>query len=182
MNGAKAPPPPHEPTFDNIAKAFGLTEEQLAKLVTSPHGSQTFQQLAQNAANQYGHGLLGGQGQAMNVAAQQSYQNAMMPPPRPISDEELMERALKKMNPIAREKYEPVFKLLNIKLRYGAIGSLGPDWTIQKQAANGLQYRMTWSAPTDDVGCALSTWDSMVGELLDQCKRVDDVPRNNHST
>lgn len=179
MNGASAPP---EPTFDQIAAAFGLTVPQLDQLVTSPQGSQMFNQLAANYGAQQQQAGLGGQN-AQNFASQQAnFQNAYIQPPRPPTDEELLERSLKHMNPIAREKYMPVFKLLDIKMRYTGDNIREPGWVIQKQAANGKQFRMTWSSPVNDIGCALSTWDAMVGELLDQCKRADDGERDNHRT
>jgi hypothetical protein len=186
MNGASAPP---EPTFEGIADAFGVTPEQLGQLVTSPQGSQVFGQLAANYGNQQnnaaqamGQGVLGGQNAQNFMVQQAAFQNAFIQPPNPPTDEEILQISLRKMNPIAREKYEPVFKLLGIKLRYTGHDFRGPGWIIQKQAANGKQYRMTWSSPENDIGCALSTWDAMVGELLDQCKRADDGERNDHRT
>lgn len=146
-----------------------------------------FNQLAANYGAQQQHQAGLGQYNAQNFAAQQSaFQNAYVQPPSPPTDEELLERSLRHMNPIAREKYAPIFKLLDIKMRYtgdtSPIGGREPGWVIQKQAGNGKQFRMTWSSPVNDVGCALSTWDAMVGELLDQCKRADDGERDNHRT
>jgi hypothetical protein len=180
MNGAAAPP---EPTFEGIADAFGLTPEQLGQLVTSPQGSQVFGQLAANYGNQQNNAAQAMGQNAQNFMAQQAnFPNAFIQQPPPMTHEEVLQISLRKMNPIAREKYEPVFKLLGINLRYTGDTYREPGWVIQKQAANGKQYRMTWSSPENDIGCALSTWDAMVGELLDQCKRADDGERNDHRT
>src|SRR4051812_6473950 len=111
MNGASAPP---EPTFEGIADAFGVTPEQLGQLVTSPQGSQVFGQLAANYSNQQNHAAQS-MGQGMLQSAQTPpflNAQAFQQQPPPMTHEEVLQISLRKMNPIAREKYEPVFKLL----------------------------------------------------------------------
>ncbi len=88
--------------------------------------------------------------------------------------EEAQKEGLSKMNPIAREKFAPVFKLLEIRVRYvNNIRSGDSHWVIQKATRSGLQYRQEWSAPAHDPGCSLAAWDAMVGELLDNIKKAD---------
>ena len=77
--------------------------------------------------------------------------------------------ALGHMNPIAREKFEPLFKLLDIKIRFSRMPwGKARKWVIAKVPPGELPIRMEWTAPENDPGCALATWDAMVSELLDE--------------
>ena len=77
--------------------------------------------------------------------------------------------ALQKMTPVAREKYEPVFKLLGINVRMIMDRKLEgpPDWKLSA-VVKGHHIRVIWSATEHDPGCSLAVWDAMVAALLDE--------------
>lgn len=193
MDGTRAPPPPD---FSGLAEQYGLRPDQLQTLISHPQGEKIIESLIgkagfvqgsqqanayNNAAQGYHHGL--GQGQA-GTAAQQSLQQQqgfvnMQSPPTPVTDEEFMREAFRYMNPIAREKYEPVFKLLGIRCRYSGASYNGQGWSIHKNSVKGTALRQSWSAPLEDPGCSLAVWDAMVGELLDNCRKADGTDNDN---
>lgn len=88
------------------------------------------------------------------------------------------------MNQIARMKYEPVMELLDIKLRFTGVraGSNIKQWIIAKMGKNGTPIRQEWTAPSQDPGCSLRTWDAMMGELLDEVARRDGITVTNDNT
>lgn len=95
----------------------------------------------------------------------------------PVADQ-AQKYGLDNMNPIAREKYEPIFKLLDIKIRFtNTLYGTSRQWLIAKQPTDqgARMIRMEWSSPSTDPGCALATWDAMVAELLDEVARRGDA-------
>lgn len=85
----------------------------------------------------------------------------------------LQERALKQMNPIARDKYESLFEMLHIQVRYSVSPhwNSGNMWELRRIEPGKAVVTMSWSAPDHDPGCGLATWDAMVSELLDEITR-----------
>lgn len=85
----------------------------------------------------------------------------------------LQERALKQMNPIARDKFEPLFEMMNIQVRYAVSPHWNSSnmWELRRIEPGKPVVTMSWSAPDHDPGCGLATWDAMVSELLDEITR-----------
>jgi hypothetical protein len=90
----------------------------------------------------------------------------------------LQASALAKMNPIARDKFEPLFQMMNIQVRF----EVSPHWTsasmwrLTRVEPGKPVVSMSWSAPNTDPGCGLATWDAMVSELLDEITRANQLP------
>lgn len=108
---------------------------------------------------------------------------AIVPPAPPVVplDEEspraddAQAQAIKHMNPIARHKFETLFKLLGIKVRMVNMSrGTGTEWILAKMSSKGM-VRQEWSAPSQDPGCSFRTWDAMVSELLDEITRREGI-------
>ncbi|HXS14441.1 MAG TPA: hypothetical protein VN734_17210 [Acidobacteriaceae bacterium] len=132
---------------DNLRMKIAEFHEHVGRPLMAPPPSES------GAANmsfpqQWGVGVIGGINRTMGLET-------------PPTAEELQKTALSKMNPIARDKYEPIFKLLEIQIRFVA-----GHWTLFKDTRT-----QSWQAPLGDPGCSLMTWDAMVSELLDEVAR-----------
>lgn len=89
-----------------------------------------------------------------------------------MGDEHAQDMALMSMNPIARHKYEELFKILEIKVRFvNMVRGTFCSWILAKEMPNAGIVRQEWSAPSKDPGCSLRTWDAMVSELMDEVAR-----------
>lgn len=147
----------------------------------------------QNFQSVYGHGIAQGVykpqfpmpnfGQQGNIAA-----NPVPPAGPPPLDEEspradaAQDSALKAMNPIARHRFEPVIKLMGIKVRFtNASYTQVKQWILARMGKDGSMIRQEWTAPSKDPGCSLLTWQAMIGEFLDEVARRDgiEIPTGN---
>lgn len=154
------------------------------------------QQGGMQNANWAGQGIANGYGQYAPFAAP-----AAPPPPNaqvytniqtqnginaaiPLDEESeradaAQQEALKNMNPLARFKYEALFRVLEIKVRYVPMGRssvAGSQWILAKFVRDkGVPVRQEWSAPSKDPGCSLKTWDAMMSELMDEVTRREGI-------
>lgn len=88
--------------------------------------------------------------------------------------DEAQKDALAAMNPLARFKFQELFKILEIKVRFTNMARAaggGTAWILAKMGADGKMIRQEWSAPSKDPGCSLRTWEAMMGELMDEITR-----------
>lgn len=89
-----------------------------------------------------------------------------------MNDEHAQDIALMSMNPIARHKYEALFRILEIKVRFAnLVRGVDCSWILVKEVPDASPVRQEWTAPSKDPGCSLKTWDAMVAELLDEVAR-----------
>lgn len=161
---------------------------QQANMNQSQSGMNTALQSRSHNAPLYGQGMLAQQGNQQCFEANQLFPNAQIrgfDPYRAMElvnsyDQQAQDLALTKMNPIARAKFEPIFKLLDIKIRCAAEMG-GAVWLIAKMAKNGKMYRQSWGVDTTDPGGSLRVWDCMVSELMDTIARADGYDANTNS-
>lgn len=183
--GVAAPLPPFQTEFSKMAQQFGIDPAQLSQIIAADPElyvrlQQSFIDRARSQASMppVGYDQQQLRGLVQNFASNPP-PNVFIQQPRVPSTEELHEEAMKHMNPIAREKYEPVFKLLGIKARWtGYTRTPNPCWVLQKSARDGKQFRQEWSTPSDDPAGSLALWDAMVGYLLDNIKNYEDANTN----
>lgn len=138
----------------------------------------------------------GNWGSVMQGAAQQCMPNfgqqfniGQTPPPVSHgvlfgTDQQAQDHALMTMNPLARDRYEAVAKLLDIKIR--CVNRLDmvatTEWVIQKQIKDGRQVKFTWSVD-DPGGGSFQHWKHMFATLIDRCAELEgnDVPDANNT-
>lgn len=192
MKGMTAPPPPKDNTSINVAfnafRAGKLSHESMRSLLGEHYGVATG--VAQ-ASNQ-GLGLPAG-----NMhSAQQCVPNASLQgigqTPQMSADEfaaraatlEMFgqDEALRAMNPIARERYEAVFKLLGIKLRRINHVQLGSGWLLAQQLRSGKQHRMEWTSTASDPAGSLRLWETVVSEFTDEVARQNGYEIDDYNT
>lgn len=85
---------------------------------------------------------------------------------------ERFKKSLAMMNPIAREKYRPIFELTGIRVLCDnliphAFTDHEVQWALIGHTIKGQKVRMSF-ATTGDPGGPLGVWDAMVAALLDQ--------------
>lgn len=107
--------------------------------------------------------------------------------PPPLDEEspradEAQAHGLAMMNPIARHRFDGIIKLMGIKVRY-TTASMSRDvhqWILARMGKDGRMIRQEWTAPSQDPGCSLRTWEAMIGEFLDEVARRDgnEIPKD----
>lgn len=214
MNGASAPPPFDEKAAEDLfgflseSSAAQLRAQLLATKQQHENALSRLSGLAnmtaqqanlQNQAN-WGHShmlqgmasqqaqssILQGVTQCMPAPqfGQGVFAGRLAPQDHALNEVQAHDHAMTMMNPLARDRYEAVIKLLNIKIRCVNRFDLDAttEWVLQKQIKDGRQVKFTWSVD-DPGGGSFQHWKHMFSTLLDRCAELEgnDVPDTNNT-
>lgn len=187
----------HDSTLQRLGSLAGMQAQQAnlqnqAGMQNAYNNQQALQGMgvAQQCIPQYGSGLLAGGsavfkgGPSFPSLGHQLGINQIPAHDHALNEIQAHDHAMTMMNPLARNRYEDVIKLLGIKIRCVNRADLvcTTEWVLQKQIKDGRQVKFTWSVD-DPGGGSFQHWKHMFDTLVDRCAELDgnDVPDTNNT-